>query len=108
MPLASDQYGHQKIEPFLWGLLPGSEIVLGQWARKLDVSPRNAFGLVANVGEDCAFAFSLYGSNASMPPDWEAPQEVQWLDETGVADKLRALRQDQSARRIPRDTGQSA
>ena len=34
------------------------------------------------------------------------PQEVEWLDESGVADRLRALRQDQSAWRIPRDTGQ--
>ena len=51
MPLATDIYGHRKIEPFLWGLLPDNEIVLGQWARKFHVSARNAFGLIANVGE---------------------------------------------------------
>src|SRR6184192_896239 len=54
IPLASGQQGQRKIEPFLWGLLPDNGIVLGQWARKFHVSPRNVFGLIANVGEDCA------------------------------------------------------
>jgi hypothetical protein len=37
-------------------LLPDYEIVLGNWARKFHVSPRNAFSLIACVGEDCAGA----------------------------------------------------
>ncbi len=31
IPLAPGHHGHRKIEPFLWGLLPDNEIVLGQW-----------------------------------------------------------------------------
>jgi len=34
MPLALAQHGHNKINPFLWGLLPDNELVLEQWARK--------------------------------------------------------------------------
>jgi serine/threonine-protein kinase HipA len=106
MPLAPDQYGHRKIEPFLWGLLPDNEIVLGQWARKFHVSARSAFGLLANVGEDCAGAVQFVRPERLDAVRLGAPQQVQWLDEAGVAERLRALRQDQSAWRIPRDTGQ--
>src|ERR1700737_4231922 len=105
MPLAPDRYGHRKIEPFLWGLLPDNEIVLGQWARKFHVSPRNAFGLIANVGEDCAGAVQFVRPERLDAVRSGAPREVQWLDEAGVADRLRALRQDQSAWRIARDRG---
>ena len=106
MPLAPEQYGQGKIEPFLWGLLPDNEIVLGQWARKFHVSPRNAFGLIANVGEDCAGAVQFVRPERLDAVRLGAPQEMQWLDEAAVADRLRALREDQSAWRIPRDTGQ--
>jgi serine/threonine-protein kinase HipA len=106
MPLAPEQYGQGKIEPFLWGLLPDNEIVLGQWARKFHVSPRNAFGLILNVGEDCAGAVQFVRPERLDAVRLGAPQEVQWLDEAAVADRLRALREDQSAWRIPRDTGQ--
>jgi len=106
MPMAPELYGHRKIEPFLWGLLPDNEIVLGQWARKFHVSARNAFGLIANVGEDCAGAVQFVRPERLDAVRLGAPHEVQWLDEAGVAERLRALRQDQSAWRIPRDTGQ--
>ena len=106
IPLAPGQQGQRKIEPFLWGLLPDNEIVLGQWARRFHVSPRNVFGLIANVGEDCAGAVQFVRPERLDAVRSEAPPEVQWLDEHGVADRLRALRQDQSAWRTPRDTGQ--
>jgi len=98
--------GQRKIEPFLWGLLPDNEIVLGQWARKFHVSPRNVFGLVANVGEDCAGAVQFVRPERLDAIRLGARPQVQWLDEAGVADRLRALRQDQSAWRMARDTGQ--
>jgi serine/threonine-protein kinase HipA len=106
IPLAPGQQGQRKVEPFLWGLLPDNEIVLGQWARKFQVSPRNVFGLIANVGEDCAGAVQFVRPERLDAVRSEAPPEVRWLDEAGVADRLRALRRDQSAWRIPSDTGQ--
>jgi serine/threonine-protein kinase HipA len=106
IPLAPGQHGQRKIEPFLWGLLPDNEIVLGQWARKFHVSPRNVFGLIANVGEDCAGAVQFVRPDRLDAVRSGAEAEIQWLNETGVAERLRALRQDQSAWRIARDTGQ--
>lgn len=106
MPLSPGEQEHRKIHPFLWGLLPDNEIVLGQWARKFHVSPRNVFGLISNVGEDCAGAVQFVKPERLDAVRSVGPPEVQWLDEADVADRLRALRQDQSAWRIARDTGQ--
>lgn len=106
MPLSDEGHGHRKIQPFLWGLLPDNEIVLGQWARRYHVSPRNIFGLISHVGEDCAGAVQFVRPERLAAVQRDAPVEIQWLDESGVAERLRALRQDQSAWRIARDTGQ--
>src|ERR1700722_2276071 len=56
MPLTLGEHGNSKTDPFLWGLPPDSEKVLDQWGKKFQVSSRNAFGLIAGVGEDCAGA----------------------------------------------------
>lgn len=53
MPIALARHGHAEIDPFLWGLLPDNEMVLDRWAQKFHVSARNAFSLIAAVGEDC-------------------------------------------------------
>lgn len=106
MPLASATHGHDAIEPYLLGLLPDDADTLGRWARRFGVSPTNAFGVIANVGEDCAGAVQF------VPPERVAairhggPPSVEWLDERGVATRLRALRQDPSAWRKASDTGQ--
>jgi HipA-like protein len=54
MPVVLAEHGNAKIDPFLWGLLPDNEIILSNWAHKFHVSARNAFYLIASVGEDCA------------------------------------------------------
>ncbi|MEQ1930591.1 MAG: HipA N-terminal domain-containing protein, partial [Parvularculaceae bacterium] len=56
MPLAATEHPNAAIEPFLWGLLPDNERILAAWARRFQVSPRSAFALIAEVGEDCAGA----------------------------------------------------
>jgi serine/threonine-protein kinase HipA len=106
MPLALTQHGNDRIEPYLWGLLPDNPMVLDFWARKFHVSPRNAFGLIGAVGEDCAGAGQFV-----LPARLDAvierhPGEIEWLDEAGLAQRLRTLREDHSAWRIPHDTGQ--
>jgi serine/threonine-protein kinase HipA len=106
MPLALAQHGDNKIDPFLWGLLPDNELVLGLWAQKFHVSARNAFSLIGAVGEDCAGAVQFVrAERLDQILGQEAP-DVEWLDEAAVALRLRTLRQDHSAWRIPRDTGQ--
>lgn len=106
MSLAAQEHGHVVIESFIWGLLPDNDRILDRWAKKFQVSARNPFALIANVGEDCAGAIQfalperldvLQGTNDS---------KVEWLDEAQVAERLGALREDMSAWRTPRDTGQ--
>lgn len=106
MPLALAEHGHAKIDPFLWGLLPDNEKVLDNWGRKFQVSARNAFGLIANVGEDCAGAVQFVRPERLDAILGQTPPEIEWLDDAAIAERLRALRADHSAWRSPRDTGQ--
>ena len=106
LPLAAQEHGPTAIEAFMWGLLPDNELVLQRWAQKFQVSARNVFALMSHVGEDCAGAVQF------IPPDrLEAVQsgsqdQVEWLDEKGIAERLRTLREDHAAWRLARDTGQ--
>jgi serine/threonine-protein kinase HipA len=106
MPLALERHANHKIDPFLWGLLPDNEIVLGQWAQRFHVSARNAFSLIAAVGEDCAGAVQFVRSARLETILGQTPPEIEWLDEAAIAQRLRTLREDHSAWRIPRDIGQ--
>jgi serine/threonine-protein kinase HipA len=106
MPLALSEHGNAKIDPFLWGLLPDNANVLDHWGRRFHVSARNAFGLIANVGEDCAGAVQFVQPERLDAILGQTPPEIEWLDDASVAERLRTLRADHSAWRIPRDTGQ--
>jgi len=107
MPLGSAEHGHSKIEPFLWGLLPDNDRVLENWAKRFQVSPRNAFRLLENVGEDCAGAVQFIRPDRLESLRTEPlAREVTWLTEDEIAERLRQLRADHSAWRAAADTGQ--
>jgi len=106
MPLAAAGHGHKPIEAFLWGLLPDNEIVLDRWGRRFQVSARNAFALMVHVGEDCAGAVQFVRPERLDGFLGEGPGEIEWLDEAGVAARLRLLRADHAAWRSPGDVGQ--
>jgi len=107
MPLALTEHGHAKIDAFLWGLLPDNDRVIETWAARYHVSPRYSFGLISYVGEDCAGAVQLVRPERLGRMQREPRvDEVRWLSEDQVAERLRALRHDHSAWRIPSDTGQ--
>ncbi|MGB2667400.1 MAG: type II toxin-antitoxin system HipA family toxin [Candidatus Acidiferrum sp.] len=106
MPLGLAEHGHGKIEPFLWGLLPDNEMVLARWGREFQVSARSAFGLISNVGEDCAGAVQFVRPERLDAVRKGSRGEVRWLTEAEIAERLRILRQDHAAWRRPSDTGQ--
>ena len=106
MPLALTEHPHRAIESFLWGLLPDNQVILDGWARKFQVSARNAFALISAVGEDCAGAVQFVRPERLGAVLQPSPHEIEWLDDEAIAQRLRALREDQSAWRIARDTGQ--
>jgi len=106
MPLALPEHGHAKTDPFLWGLLPDNDRVLAQWSRNFQVSARNAFGLIAAVGEDCAGAVQFVRPERLDIILGKAPPKIEWLSVNEIAMRLRSLREDQTSWRTPRDTGQ--
>lgn len=106
MPLALAEHGNGKIDPYLWGLLPDNEQILDKWGRKYHVSARNAFGLVAHVGEDSPGAVQFVLPERVERVKRSTPADVQWLTEGMIAQRLKALRADHGAWRLPSDTGQ--
>lgn len=106
LPLSVDEPAGTAIETFIWGLLPDNEFVLERWAKSFQVSARNPFALIANVGEDCAGAVQFVRPEKLRGFLSGRSSRVDWLTEDDVAERLRALRRDQAAWRMPRDTGQ--
>jgi serine/threonine-protein kinase HipA len=106
MPLAAKGHGPAAIEAFIWGLLPDSEFVLDRWARKFQVSARNPFALISHVGEDCAGAVQFVTPDRVNAVTSGKQDAVEWLSDGDIAERLRLLKKDHAAWRLPRDTGQ--
>lgn len=97
LPLVRRVHGHDAVDPFLWGLLPDNENVLMRWGREFQVSSRNPFALLAHVGEDCAGAVQIVAMDRADKIEGPGPIQVDWLSKTAVADRLHALREDETA-----------
>jgi serine/threonine-protein kinase HipA len=106
MPLAASEHPHDVIDAFIWGLLPDNAAILESWARKFQVSARSAFALISRVGEDCAGAVQFVRLDRLDAVRDEGPGDIDWLDESDIAMRLKMLREDHSAWRQPGDTGQ--
>lgn len=105
MPLSAVEYPQTKIEPWLWGLLPDSELTLSRWGSRFHVSPRNPFALLSHVGEDCPGAIQLVPSERTEAL-LAKRGKIDWLSEANVARRLRDLKRDPSAWRSSGDAGQ--
>jgi serine/threonine-protein kinase HipA len=106
MPLALSEHPHDKIDAFLWGLLPDNEATLNRLGRDHHVSPRSAFALISAVGEDCAGAEQFIRPERVDALNAAAPADIQWLTEKEIAERLSILRGNYAAGRLPRDEGQ--
>lgn len=103
MPTEDREYSHEAIHPWLWGLLPDNDQVLTRWAQRFQVSPTNAFGLLENMGEDCAGAVRfIRPENLSKAADGGKKR----LSESDVGRRLADLRSDPALGREPEDQGQ--
>lgn len=97
MPVRIDSHPDRVVTPWLWGLLPDNEAVLRRWARELQASATSAFSLLSTpVGEDCAGAVRFVAPDR-VEDALGRSGEVAWLDEDGVAERLRELREDSTA-----------
>lgn len=87
-------------------MLPDNEGTLNRLGRDHQVSPRNAFGLIAALGEDCAGAVQFIRPDRLDAWSAAALVDIHWLAEKEIAERLRALRANHNAGRLPRDEGQ--
>ncbi len=102
LALSAREHPASAVDPWLWGLLPDNELVLERWGKAFHVSSRNAFRLLAHVGEDCPGAFRL-----SSPDRRDADDaDVAWITPRAVAERLAAVRVDPSRTREASDRGQ--
>ena len=92
MPLRVSPYLHATIHPYLWGLLPDNDRVLGRWAREFGCSSTDVAGLLRGVGGDVAGAAQYVAPTAT--PEESLPEGVEWLGDGDVAQFLRDLRRD--------------
>lgn len=106
MPLAASEHPHDLIDAFIWGLLPDNALIVESWAKKFQVSARSAFALISHVGEDCAGAVQFVRPDRLRAVHDSGPGDIDWLDESNIAERLKTLREDHSAWRRPDDTGQ--
>jgi serine/threonine-protein kinase HipA len=94
MPTQRGEHPDHIVSPWLWGLLPDNEQVLGRWSRQFQVSAGSAFSLLSTpIGEDCPGAVRLVVPeriDAVLTPE-NKQSDVDWLTEADVAQRLRDL-----------------
>jgi serine/threonine-protein kinase HipA len=107
MPLMAVEHSHQSIDAFLRGLLPDSDLVLEQWAKRFQVSARNPLKLLEHVGEDCAGAIQFVSAEREGALLGSASEpRVTWLNEEDLAARISLLIEHHGSARISADTGQ--
>lgn len=88
LPLAKALHSDDAIRPFLQGLLPDNPAVIDAWGKRFQVSPRNPFDIIKQVGEDCAGALQFI-----------RPERLE-LILSGRLDSLAELSEEALARRM--------
>lgn len=107
MPLVTREHPQKLIEPYLWGLLPDNQVTLDQWGKHFHVSPRNVFRLLEHVGEDCAGAIQFIAEERENELIGQTyTEQVEWLNEGQLAERVRLLVESNGTPRIASDEGQ--
>jgi len=107
MPLSRNEHPHETIEAFLWGLLPDNQAVLDQWGKQFQVSARNVFRLIENVGEDCAGAIQFIAETEEQALlNQPYCEQVQWLSDSELNERIHLVLANHASHRISSDLGQ--
>ena len=105
MPLVADIHADKPVTAFMWGLLPDNEKILDGIAKRHQCSARNPFSLLRATGEDCAGAVQFVRPER-LDELGAGGDEVEWLDEHAVAERIRLLKRDAgSVGRMANDPG---
>ena len=100
MPLDLSWHEGPTVTNFFDGLLPDNAEVRKRWGRQFGVSANNPYALLTHMGKDCPGALQIVPDH----PYTEAGYEP--LSETDIEERLRTLREDETAWRQPGDQGQ--
>ncbi len=100
MPLDLPYHEGPVVTHFFDGLLPDNEAVRKRWARQFEVSYKNPFSLLTHMGKDCPGALQICTDH----PYTEMGYDPLTVDD--IEDRLRTLREDETAWRKPGDQGQ--
>ncbi len=90
LPLQTDPYDDDQCRPFFAGLLPEGQL-RKLLMRQFQLSDGNAFGLLNEIGGECAGAVTL--SNTTLPRSANENADIRWLDEVELAKLLDELPQ---------------
>lgn len=88
LPVRAGRFRNSETRPFFDGLLPEGA-VREQVARERGVSPGNAFGLLAEIGAECAGAVVIVPEH--QEPASPDTSSVRWLTEEELAEALANL-----------------
>ena len=83
-----ERYAHKEIAPFFDGLLPEG-LTRERIATRLRLDPTDTFGLLREIGRDCAGALSIVPRVKRAPAE---KSDVLWLDDQELADRIAELR----------------
>ena len=103
MPMTAAEHGDSSVSAYLWGLLPDSETTLERIGKTYGVSPRNAFALLANIGEDLQGAVQIVP--AEKISELKHREGVTFLSQTVLAERFAELMRDPGATRFTEDGG---
>src|SRR3990167_1980316 len=103
MPLTEQCHLHDKISPFLWGLLPDNDLLLERWASRFQISASNPFALLGVIGEDCAGALRFVREECLKKVHQGGKKP---LTTTEIEARISALQRDPSLGRSLEDRGQ--
>ncbi len=87
LPVRRDAYSDERARPFLDGLLPEG-LPRQQLFRRFRIEPSDVFGLLREIGRDCAGAISFLPAGELGEP---AESKVEWLSEVDVTTLLEEL-----------------
>ncbi len=105
LPLVAREHPDKVIAPYLWNLLPDNHETLVGWAKLFGLKGVNAFSLLQHTGEDVAGAAQFMRPERLDVVQGSSAGQLQWIDETEIARRLRAIHVNRAAWSQPGDAG---